>query len=94
MKDHLEMMVRQKFFVCFFVEVAPLLIQSLNYSFTVEELSTSQKQAVITLIEKKGRDKRLVQNCTPILLIKIASKVIALGMKEVLPNIINYDQTA
>ena len=25
---------------------------------------------------------------------KISSKVIALGMKKVLPNIINYDQTA
>ena len=88
----------KEFFVCFFGEVAPLLIQSLNYSFTVGELSTSQKQAVITLIEKKGRDKRLVQNWRPISLMnvdtKIASKVIALRMKKVLPNIINYDQTA
>ena len=62
------------------------------------ELSTSQKQAVITLIEKKGRDKRLVKNWRPISLMnvdtKIASKVIALRMKKVLPNIINYDETA
>ena len=88
----------KEFFVCFFGEVAPLLIQSLNYSFTVGELSTSQKQAVITLIQKKGRDKRLVKNWRPFSLMnidtKIASKVMALGMKKVLPNIINYDQTA
>ena len=88
----------KEFFVCFFGEVAPLLIQSLNYSFTAGELSTSQKQAVITLIEKKGRDKRLVQNWRTISLMnvdtKIASKVISLRMKKVLPNIINYDQTA
>ena len=62
------------------------------------ELSTSQKQAVITLIKKKGRDKRLVKNWRPISLMnvdtKIVSKVIALRMKKVLPNIINYDQTA
>ena len=51
----------KEFFVCFFGEVAPLLIQSLNYSFTVAELSTSQKQAVITLIEERGRDKRLAK---------------------------------
>ena len=71
----------KEFFVCFFGEVAPLLIQSLNYSFTVGDLSTSQKQAVITLIEKKGRDKRLVKDWRPISLMnvntKIASKVIA-----------------
>ena len=52
----------KEFFVCFFHEVAPLLIQSLNYSFTVGELSTSsQEHAVITLIEKKERDMRLVK---------------------------------
>ena len=44
----------KKFFLCFFGEVAPLLIQSLNYSFTAGELSTSQKQTAITLIQKKG----------------------------------------
>ena len=50
----------KEFFVCFFREVAPLLI-SLNYSFTVWELSASQKQAIIRLIKKRGRDKRLVK---------------------------------
>ena len=30
----------KEFFVCFFGEVAPLLIKSLSYSFTVGELST------------------------------------------------------
>ena len=62
------------------------------------KLSTSQEQAVISLIEKKGRDKRLVKHWRPISLMnvdtKIASKVTALRMKKVLPNIINYDQTA
>ena len=53
---------------------------------------------VITLIEKKGRDKRLVKNWRPISLMsvdtKIASKVLALRMNKVTPNSINYDQTA
>ena len=40
----------KEFYVCFFEEVAPPLLKSLNYAFTVGELSTSQKQAVITLI--------------------------------------------
>ena len=88
----------KEFYFCFFGEVAPLLVNSLNYSFKVGELSTSQKQAVITLIEKKGRDKRLAKNWRPISLMnmdtKIASKALALRMKKVIPNIINYDQTA
>ena len=51
----------KEFYVCFFGEVTPFLSNSLNYSFKVGKLSTSQKQAVIILIEKKGRDKRLVK---------------------------------
>ena len=69
-----------------FGEVTPLLVNSLNYSFKVVELSTSQKQAVITLIEEKGRDKRLVKSWRPISLMnvdtKIASKALALRMKK------------
>ena len=88
----------KEFYVCFFGEVASLLVISLNYSFKVGEFSISEKQAVITLIEKKGRDKRLVKNWRPISLMnvdtKIASKALALRMKKVIPNIMNYDQTA
>ena len=43
----------KEFCVCCFGEVAPLLVNSLYYSFKVGELSTLQKQAVITLTEKR-----------------------------------------
>ena len=33
-------------------------LKCLNYAFEVGKLSTSQRQKVITLIEKKGKDKR------------------------------------
>ena len=76
----------KEFYVCFFGEVAPLLVNSYNYSFKVGEFPTSQNQAVITLIEKKGRDKRLVKTWRPISLMnvdtKIASKALALRMKK------------
>ena len=76
----------KEFYVCFFSGVAPLLVSSLNYSFKVGELSTSQKQAVIILIEKKGRGKRLVKNWRLISLMnvdtKIASKALAFGIKK------------
>ena len=47
-------------YVCFFEEVGWLVCKTLDFSFDNGELSSSQKQAVISLIEKKDRDKRLV----------------------------------
>ena len=88
----------KEFYVCFFEEMGSLLLKSLNHSHAVGELSTSQKEAVITLIEKKGRDKRLVKNWRPIFLmnvdVKITSKALSFRLKQVLPNLINFDQTA
>ena len=56
----------KEFYVCLFEEVGWLVCKTLNFSFDNGELSSSQKQAVITLIEKKDRDKRLVRNWRPI----------------------------
>ena len=75
-----------------------LLLKSFIHSHAVGELSTSQKPAVITLTEKKERDKRLVKNWRPTSLmnvdVKIASKALSFRLKQVLPNLINYDQTS
>ena len=88
----------KEFYVCFFEEINQFLIEALNESFNIGQLSTSQQQAVIILIEKKDKDKRIIKNWRPISLInvdaKIASKVLALRMQKVLASIINYDQTA
>ena len=43
-----------------FGKLADPLIQSLNQSFVDGEMSISQRQAVIALIEKKGKDKRYI----------------------------------
>ena len=60
-------------------------------------MSCSQKQAVITLLEKSGKDRALLENWRPISLVnvdtKIMSKVIAARVKKVLPSIIHYNQT-
>ena len=47
----------KEFYVCFFNEISPLLIDVLNHSHHTGQLSTSQRQALITLIEKKERTK-------------------------------------
>ena len=88
----------KEFYICFFEEINQFLIEALNESFNIGQLSTSQRQAVIILIEKKDKDKRMIKNWRPISLInvdaKIASEVLALRMQKVLASIINYDQTA
>ena len=69
----------KEFDVCFFNEISPLLVDVLNHSYQTAQLSTSQHQALITLIEKKEKDKRYITNWRPISLInvdaKLASKV-------------------
>ena len=68
------------------------------FSFQEGQLSTSQRQATITLIEKKGKDKRYLKNWRPISLMnvdtKIASKAIATGLKMVIQELIHHNQTA
>ena len=85
----------KEFYVSFFGELGPLLLKTFNYSFEKGELSASQKQAVITLIQKKDRDVTLIKNWRPISLInvdsKIASKALAARMKKVIHSLISYD---
>ena len=68
------------------------MVDSFNEAFNKKSMSHSQKQAIITLIEKEGKDRNL-GNWRPISLInvdaKIASKVIAGRVIKVLPEIIH-----
>ena len=68
-----------------------------NECFEKGEMLRSQKQAVIRLIEKKGKDRSLLENWRPISLVnvdgKIMSKVIGTRLKNVLPQIIHHNHT-
>ena len=52
-----------EFYETFWGILGNLLVESLNCAFDHGELSNSQKQAIITLIEKKGKDSRHISNC-------------------------------
>ena len=74
------------------------MVDSLNCSYDYGELLNSQKEAFITLIEKKDKDKSHLPNWRPISLInvdvKIGSKAIAKKLENVLPNITHHNQCA
>jgi len=50
------------------------------------ELSNSQKQAIITLIEKKEKDKRMIKNWRPISLINVDAKIASKTLAKRLQN--------
>jgi len=87
-----------EFYKTFWNSVGWLLVDSLNCTYNCGELSNTQKQAIITLIEKKGKDKWNICNWRPISLInvdaKIGAKAIATRVQKVLPDIIHHNQNA
>ena len=88
----------KEFYECFWDEIKKPFLASIHKAFLNQELSTSQKQTVIKLLEKKVRDKRFIKNWRPISLLntgmKIISKVLSTRIKNVLLFQISYNQTA
>ena len=88
-----------EFYRSFWPVLGEMLVKSLNYSYKHGELSSSQKEAVIVLIEKKDRDRRQIKNWRPISLINVDVKIgtkaiIAKRLEKVLPEIIHHNQNA
>ena len=70
-----------EFYLTFWPLLGKYLEDSLNFAHEHGQLSSSQKQAMITLLEKKVKDRRFIKNWRPLSLmnvdVKIASKAIA-----------------
>ena len=87
--------ITAEFYKKFWFIFGKLIVDSFNTSHRDGELSSSQRQAVITLLDK-GKDRTLLKNWRPISLLnvdyKIASKAIANRFTHFLPKIINSNQ--
>ena len=85
-----------EFYAKFWIIVADFLIDSYKHSFEENELSSSQRQAIITLIDKKEKDRNFLKNWRPISLMnldyKILSKTISQRIQHLLPRLIHYNQ--
>ena len=86
-----------EFYKTFWPLIGVFTIDSFNDVYDNKEMSSWQKQAIITLIDKKGKDRNYLENWRPISLTnvdaKTVSKVIAARIIPVLPKIINSTQT-
>ena len=78
-------------------DIGIFLLRSLNYGFDNNELSTTQKEGIITCIPKSNKDRKYLKNWRPISLLncsyKLASACLANRLKTVLSDLISKDQT-
>ena len=86
-----------EFYRFFWPDICHDLVASYNFAFQCGTLSISQRRGIISLIPKKSKDKTILENLRPISLLnvdyKILTKVIAKRIENVLPTLINPDQT-
>ena len=86
-----------EFYDKFWNIISNILIKSYHAAFEKGELTVSQRQAIITLLEKPGKDRQLLKNWRPISLLnldyKILSKTLSLRIQKYLPNLIHENQS-
>ena len=86
-----------EFYKQFWNVIGTLIVDAFDESFEDQQLSESQRIAVITLIFKKG-DARLLANYRPISLTNTDYKILAFclanRLQKVIKKIISFDQVA
>ena len=86
-----------EFFKVFWNGISDCLFNAINFAYAEGKLSISQRCGIIKLIPKKDSEPYFVKNWRPITLLnsdyKSAAKAIANRLQNVLPKIINSDQT-
>ena len=86
-----------EFYKLFWHDIHVFLINALNAAYRKGTLSISQRRGLISLLPLKNKIVHYLKKSRPITLLncdyKIAAKAIASRIKNVLPTIINFDQT-
>ena len=88
----------KEFYITFWKKVKAPFLQAVEKASLAKQLNVAQKQAIVKLIKKKGRDKSYIQSWPPISLLNLnvnfISKALAERLKNVLPEIIPPYQNA
>ena len=81
----------------FWPDISTPLVNALNHAYETDQLSITQKRGIIKHIPKNDAEPYFIKNWRPLTLLncdyKIAVKAIANRLKNVLPTLINHDQT-
>lgn len=86
-----------EFFLKFWEQLGPHFCRSLQHSLDIGEMSVEQRRGVISLIPKKGSDRRFVRNWRPITLLntdyKIFTKAVACRLQSCVKQVVHPNQT-
>ena len=89
---------QKSFYVTFLDFISDDLINCYNACLEEDDLTVSQRQAIITLIEKPGKDNSMIKSWRPISLLnvdfKILSKILSRRVQILLPKLIGPEQNA
>ena len=77
-----------EFYKAFWIDIGQIMVDSFNYSFQHNLLTTSQRQAIITLLEKSGKDRLQIKNWRPISLLNVDYKILTKCLSERIQNVV------
>jgi exonuclease III len=84
------------FYKFFWIDISDIVLNSINNAFLKNEMSTEQRNGLITLSPKKNKLRTLLKNWRPITLLtvdyKLLAKSLALRLKKILPEYIDESQ--
>ena len=85
-----------EFYKFFWNDIGSFVLNSVNEALVKGELSTTQKQGIITCLPKGDKPRQYLKNWRPISLLnvdyKLLSGVLAMRIKNILPEIISNSQ--
>jgi exonuclease III len=85
-----------EFFKFFWIDLGHFLLRSINFGYSIDQMSSSQRRGLITCLPKPGKPRCYLKNWRPITLLntsyKLAAACIAERIKSNLNQLINEDQ--
>ena len=86
-----------EFYKFFWAKIKTTVHKGIIYAFNNSGLSIEQKRGILSIIPKKDKDTRYLNNWRPLTLLntdyKILTKLLAMRLQKVLPSLISPDQT-